>query len=105
VAVLHDNERILSAKQNKPILDAGLSNHYVSDLVRMHGNGTLNGGTTIIQQNNKELVDSVNRMEKAIKNQKTSAYNYDANGRYHLQVIQSQNKREILKTRAGNIYK
>jgi len=101
--MLHDNERVMTAKQNAKI--GGISNEDLADLGAMHKTGALNGGTTVIQANNQELVDSVKRMEKAILNQPSTAYNYDANGRYHEQVIKANNKKEILKSRANNVFR
>ena len=103
-AILHDNERVLTAKQNAPILKAGLSNEDVSDLVKMHGNGSL-GGTTVVANNNKELISEVREMTKAVRSIPIQSYNYDSKGKYHEQVIQSNNKKETIKVRVNNLFK
>jgi hypothetical protein len=101
--LLHDNERVMTAKQNAKL--GGISNEDLADLGAMHKSGTLNGGTTIIQANNQELLQEVREMTKAIKNQPTQNYNYDAKAKYHEQVITSKNKREIIKSKANNLFK
>ena len=102
-AVLHDNERVMTAKQNAKL--GGISNEDLADLGAMHNNGALSGGTTIIQANNKELLQEVREMSKAIKSIPTQTYNYDANGKYHEQVITSRNKKITSKSRANNLFK
>jgi len=101
--MLHDNERVMTAKQNAKI--GGISNEDLADLGAMHKTGALNGGTTIIQANNQELIQEVKQMAKAIKSIPIQDYNYDSKGKYHEQVIKSNNKKEIIKTRANNLFK
>jgi hypothetical protein len=102
-AILHDNERVMTAKQNAKI--GGISNEDLADLGAMHNSGNLNGGTTIIQANNKELISEVKEIVNAVKNIPIQSYNYDAKGKYHEQHMKSQNKREIIKVRANNLFK
>ena len=101
--MLHDNERVMTAKQNAKT--GGISNEDLADLGAMHKTGALNGGTTIIQANNQELIQEVKQMAKAIKSIPIQDYNYDSKGKYHEQVIKSNNKKEIIKTRANNLFK
>ena len=93
----------MTAKQNAKL--GGISNEDLADLGAMHNNGALSGGTTIIQANNKELLQEVREMSKAIKSIPTQTYNYDANGKYHEQVITSRNKKITSKSRANNLFK
>ena len=101
--MLHDNERVLTAKQNAKI--GGISNEDLADLGAMHKSGKTNGGTAVIQANNQELIQEVKEMARAIKSMPIQNYNYDNKGKYHEQVIKSNNKKEIRKTRANNIFK
>jgi hypothetical protein len=101
--MLHDNERVMTAKQNAKI--GGISNEDLADLGAMHKTGALNGGTTIIQADNQELIQEVKQMAKAIKSIPIQDYNYDSKGKYHEQVIKANNKKEIIKTRANNLFK
>ena len=102
-AILHDNERVITAKQNERI--GGISNDDLADLAQMHNNGNLNGGTTILQANNDNLILEVKEMTRAVKNIPIQSYNYDSKAKHHEQVIQTQNKKERLKTRASNLFK
>ena len=102
-AILHDNERVLTAKQNAKL--GGISNEDLADLGAMHNSGNLNGGTTIIEANNKELIAEVREMTKAVRSIPIQSYNYDSKGKYHEQVIQSNNKKETIKVRVNNLFK
>jgi len=102
-AILHDNERVLTAKQNAKL--GGISNEDLADLGSMHNSGNLNGGTTIIEANNKELISEVREMTKAVRSIPIQSYNYDSKGKYHEQVIQSNNKKETIKVRVNNLFK
>jgi hypothetical protein len=102
-AILHDNERVMTAKQNAKL--GGISNEDLADLGAMHNSGNLNGGTTIIEANNKELIAEVRNMTKAVKSIPIQSYNYDSKGKYHEQVIQSNNKKETIKVRVNNLFK
>ena len=102
-AILHDNERVMTAKQNAKL--GGISNEDLADLGAMHNSGNLNGGTTIIEANNKELISEVREMTKAVRSIPIQSYNYDSKGKYHEQVIQSNNKKETIKVRVNNLFK
>lgn len=102
-AILHDNERVMTAKQNAKL--GGISNEDLADLGAMHNSGNLSGGTTIIEANNKELIAEVRNMTKAVKSIPIQSYNYDSKGKYHEQVIQSNNKKETIKVRVNNLFK
>ena len=102
-AILHDNERVITAEQNKKI--GGLSNEDLADVAMMHNKGFSNGGTTVLQANNKELVYEVKQMAKAIKSMPVQNYNYDSKGKYHEQVIKAQNKKETIKVKANNLFR
>ena len=101
-AILHDNERVMTAKQNAKL--GGISNEDLADLGAMHNTGNF-GGTTVIQQNNKELISEVTKVVRAIESQPIQSYNYDAKRSYHEQVLTSKNKREVIKIKANNLYK
>ena len=102
-AILHDNERVMTAEQNKKV--GGLSNEDLADVAMMHNKGFSNGGTTVLQANNKELVYEVKQMAKAIKSMPVQNYNYDSKGKYHEQVIKAQNKKETIKVKANNLFR
>mgnify|MGYP003674737823 CR=1 FL=1 len=101
-AILHDNERVMTAKQNAKL--GGISNEDLADLGAMHNTGNL-GGTTILQANNDNLVKEVTKVVRAIESQPIQSYNYDAKRAYHEQVLTSKNKRETIKVKASNLYK
>jgi hypothetical protein len=92
----------MTAKQNAKL--GGISNEDLADLGAMHQSGNL-GGTTVLQANNKELIAEVKEMTKAVKSIPTQNYNYDSKSKYHQQVIDSKNKREVIKVKANDIYK
>ena len=102
VAILHDNERVLTAKQNAKL--GGLSNDDVADLGAMHSKGVENGGVTIQQYNNQEMINGIKGIEKAVKNIPISSYNYDANGKYHVQVLKDNHGTRKLRMKAKNPY-
>ena len=93
----------MTAKQNAKL--GGISNEDLADLGAMHNSGNLSGGTTIIEANNKELIAEVRNMTKAVKSIPIQSYNYDSKGKYHEQVIQSNNKKETIKVRVNNLFK
>jgi len=101
-AILHDNERVMTAKQNAKL--GGISNEDLADLGAMHNTGNL-GGTTVLQANNDNLVKEVTKVVRAIESQPIQSYNYDAKRAYHEQVLTSKNKRETIKVKASNLYK
>ena len=93
----------MTAEQNKKV--GGLSNEDLADVAMMHNKGVSNGGTTVLQANNKELVHEVKQMAKAIKSMPVTSYNYDSKGKYHEQVIKAQNKKETIKVKANNLFR
>jgi len=101
-AILHDNERVMTAKQNAKI--GGISNEDLADLGAMHNSGSL-GGTTVLTQNNDKLISEVKEIVNAVKSIPVQSYNYDAKSKYHEQVLTSKNKREIIKVKANNLFK
>ena len=101
-AILHDNERVMTAKQNTKL--GGISNEDLADLGAMHNTGNL-GGTTVLQSNNDNLMKEVTKVVRAIESQPIQSYNYDAKRAYHEQVLTSKNKRETIKVKASNLYK
>ena len=103
IAKFDGREGILNPEQNAK--RGSLSNDDLVDLAAMHNAGTLSGGTTVLAQNNKELVREVKEIVKAVKSIPVQSYNYDDKGKYHEQVIDSKNKRERIKVKASNIYK
>ena len=102
VAILHDNERVLTAKQNAKL--GGLSNDDVADLGAMHSKGVENGGVTVQQYNNQEMISGIREITNAVKNIPVSSYNYDANGKYHVQVLKNNNGTQKLRMKARNPY-
>ena len=101
--ILHDNERVMTAKQNIKV--GGMSNDDLADLASMHNSGNLVGGTTIVQQSNKELVSEVKAVTQAIKSIPVHQYNYDANQKFHVHTMETNNKKEIHKQKANNLFK
>jgi len=103
LTMLHDNERVLTAKQNAKL--GGISNEDLADLGAMHNKGDINGGATIIQQNNKELIAEVKEVVRAVKSIPQTSFAFDEKGKYYKEVVKSLNKKEIIKTRANNLFK
>tara|TARA_R110000787_G_scaffold7178_1_gene24691 strand:+ start:12668 stop:16162 length:3495 start_codon:yes stop_codon:yes gene_type:complete len=103
IAKFDGREGILNPEQNAR--RGSLSNDDLVDLGAMHNAGTLTGGTTVLAQNNKELVKEVKEIVKAVREIPIQTYNYDDKAKYHKQVLASENKTEIIKLRVNNIYK
>ena len=104
MAMLHDNERVMTAKQNAKL--GGISNEELADLGAMHKSGELGGSSAmIVTQNNEKLISEVKEMTKAVKNIPIQSYNYDAHAKNHEQVIKTANKTEIHKQKANNLFK
>ena len=70
----------------------------------MHSKGVENGGVTIQQYNNQEMINGIKGIEKAVKNIPISSYNYDANGKYHVQVLKDNHGTRKLRMKAKNPY-
>jgi hypothetical protein len=103
IAKFDGREGILNPEQNAK--RGNLSNDDLVELGAMHNAGTLSGGTTVLAQNNKELVKEVKEIVKAVKSIPIQSYNYDDKSKHHKQVIESNNKTEIIKVRVNNVYK
>lgn len=79
VALLHDNERVLTAKQNKPLLDMGISNPDIVKYVQMGviaesiESGDRAGNSFDI----KPLLEKFDKLEKTIQNLPQVDYQYD----------------------------
>lgn len=103
IARFDGDEGILNPEDNAR--RGSLSNHDLVELGHMHNTGKLNGGTTVLAQDNTALVKEVKEIVKAVKGIPVSSHNYDAKKGYHEHVVKSMNKIEVSKFKAKNIYK
>lgn len=107
LSLLHDNERVLTAKQNKPLLDMGLSNEeavkyaqigFVSSSIES-GNDRAGKSWDIAP-----LLKKLDSVEKAIQNMPQTDYQYDQAIRGLFSVIKTE-KRGNTTTRTETQYR
>ena len=103
LTMLHDNERVMTAEQNKKL--GGISNDDLADLGAMHGKGLNDGGVTINKANDDRLISEIRDMKNVIKSMPTPSYNWNATDRMHEMTLTSHNKKETLKQRSKNIFR
>ncbi len=106
LSVLHPNERVLTKEQNKSL--GGLTNEEVAELGRLHNMGAMEY-SPVVAQTNKVLEDKVDQMTKAINtlHQRipVQKIDYNAKAKEYEHRIQSNNKTEVLRQKAKNIWR
>lgn len=106
LSVLHDDERVMTAKQNKPLLDMGLSNE---DVVKYAQKGVVadsiaKGNTSGKSWDIAPLLKKLDNVEKAIQNMPQTDYQYDQAIRGLFSVIKTE-KRGNTTTRTETQYR
>jgi TP901 family phage tail tape measure protein len=106
LSVLHDDERVMTAKQNKPLLDMGLSNE---DVVKYAQKGVIadsivKGNTSGKSWDIAPLLKKLDNVEKAIQNMPQTDYQYDQAIRGLFSVIKTE-KRGNTTTRTETQYR
>ena len=106
LSVLHPNERVLTKEQNKAL--GGLTNDEVAELGRLHNMGAMEY-SPVVAKSNKALEEKVDQMTKAINtlHQRipVQKVDYNAKAKEYEHRIQSNNKTEVLRQKAKNIWR
>ena len=97
-AILHPDERVLTKQQNKPLLDAGISNDELPKLALMGKEGMLKSNFVVNPQGNiehKEVVKEIKGLRSDINQlERVKDVSFDKKTEVITQIIQKVNSKE-----------